>query len=160
MSTLKERTLFHQQFRGNKYRVVKVNKKALTFAGNCEAPNKKGRKMNIPTGHNPQSLEIQIHEALHACFWDLDDPSVDGAALSIGQFLWKLGWRNVSVPKSEGAAPIQEATIIELSTKHFGRKRQLKLAKSLLGLLVLKIERGDKIPPEFIVECREMAERE
>jgi hypothetical protein len=57
-------------------------------------------------------------------------------------------------------APIQEATIIELSTKHFGRKRQLKLAKSLLGLLVLKIERGDKIPPEFIVECREMAERE
>jgi hypothetical protein len=102
MSTLKDRTLFYQQFRGNKYRVVKVNKNALTFAGNCEPPNKKGRKINIPTGHNPQSLEIQIHEALHACFWDLDDPSVDGAATSIGQFLWKLGWRNVSVPKSEG----------------------------------------------------------
>jgi hypothetical protein len=63
-------------------------------------------------------------------------------------------------PGPSPTIPIQEATITEPSTKHLGRKRQLKLAKSLLGLLVLKIERGDKIPPEFIVECREMAESE
>jgi hypothetical protein len=57
-------------------------------------------------------------------------------------------------------APTPEATITEPSAKHLGRKRQLKLAKSLLGLVAMKYERGETITPELAVECRELAESE
>jgi hypothetical protein len=102
MKTIKKSTLFFQSFRGKRYRIVRIRKDVKTFGGNCDPPTKKGKYINIPLGRGPQAFEIQIHEALHACFWDLDDAAVVDAAISIGQFLWQLGWRNVAVPKAEG----------------------------------------------------------
>lgn len=38
-------------------------------------------------------LETIIHEALHACLWDLDEEPIEETAESIASLLWKLGYR-------------------------------------------------------------------
>lgn len=38
-------------------------------------------------------MEVFIHEALHACIWDLDEETVYSTAEDISKFLWRLGYR-------------------------------------------------------------------
>jgi len=39
------------------------------------------------------TLEVLIHEALHAANWDLDEAAVQETAEDIAKILWKLGYR-------------------------------------------------------------------
>lgn len=43
-----------------------------------------------------RELEVLIHEALHACFDDLDEEAVRSSALDISKMLRKLGYRRVT----------------------------------------------------------------
>jgi hypothetical protein len=38
-------------------------------------------------------LGTAIHEALHAAFPDLSEDAVDEASISVGELVWKLGFR-------------------------------------------------------------------
>lgn len=40
-----------------------------------------------------ERLDTEIHEALHACLWDLDEHAVNESASDIARFLWRLGYR-------------------------------------------------------------------
>jgi hypothetical protein len=98
----KLRKLFDHVFMGNKYRVFETPSKPKNILGVCEPPTAKNRKMEIPIGYGPNILNVQIHEGIHACAFILDEPTVDRMSSDIARLLWRIGWRNVSVPKSEG----------------------------------------------------------
>ena len=38
-------------------------------------------------------LDVLVHEAMHACFPDLDEDEVDEYSWDIARFLWRLGYR-------------------------------------------------------------------
>jgi hypothetical protein len=42
---------------------------------------------------NRQRLEVEIHEALHQAFYDLDESVVLEVGKDISRILWKLGYR-------------------------------------------------------------------
>ena len=42
---------------------------------------------------NRQRLEVEIHEALHQSFYDLDESVVLEVGKDISRILWKLGYR-------------------------------------------------------------------
>lgn len=44
------------------------------------------------TPNSQRELEILIHEALHACLWDLAEESVEETARDIAALLEKLGY--------------------------------------------------------------------
>ena len=46
-------------------------------------------------------MDTIIHEALHVCYWDLDEESVDSGAKSISTLLWECGYRRVENPGDE-----------------------------------------------------------
>lgn len=44
--------------------------------------------------HNTKlSLEVCIHEALHACQFEATEKKVNRTAKDLARFLWRLGWR-------------------------------------------------------------------
>ena len=62
--------------------------------GACEAPWSPGKLLDIPTdGDTMLDLEIIIHEAMHACLWDLSEESVVETARDVSRLLWRLEWR-------------------------------------------------------------------
>lgn len=40
-------------------------------------------------------LSTTIHEALHACDWNMSEKKVDKISKDIGRFLWRLGYRQL-----------------------------------------------------------------
>lgn len=98
---MKRKTLFYHLFRHKRYEVVEINKRVKNRLGLCESPDTKDKILEIPVGHSLTSFEVQIHEAIHACLYDLDEPTVEEISTNISKYLWKLGWRNVSVLNSE-----------------------------------------------------------
>lgn len=93
--------MFNHSFRHKRYRIVETDKKAKDRVGQCDPPTDKDKEIEIPLGHSISFLDVQIHEALHACLFDLDETTIDTVSTDISKFLWKLGWRNVSIPKNE-----------------------------------------------------------
>ena len=43
-------------------------------------------------------LEVELHESLHACLWDLDEEAIRETAEDIARFLWRAGYRLPSEP--------------------------------------------------------------
>ena len=42
-----------------------------------------------------RELEWFIHEALHACLWDLDETAIHETARDLARFLWRLSYRRL-----------------------------------------------------------------
>lgn len=84
-------------FRGKKYKIVfgthrRFNRKEDD--GQCDGPNRQGKLLCVdPKLTPPRELEVWVHEALHASFWDLDEEAIDEAGKSIASLLWRLGYR-------------------------------------------------------------------
>lgn len=85
---------FHS-FRGKRWRIERKGIKGRW--GECENPEIKDKRLIIPKAkHGPKILlEVAIHEALHACMWDLNEEPIFDSARDIAKFLWKLGFRLV-----------------------------------------------------------------
>ena len=83
--------LWHK-FRGKRWRVQSQRALENGYLGEC-SPDKK--RICIPIqGDTLHELDVIVHEALHACFYDMDEECIDEAATDIAKFLWRLGWRN------------------------------------------------------------------
>ena len=98
---MKKIPVFYHSFRHKRYPIIELDKKAKDRLGQCDSPTTKNKMIEIPIGHSKASLEVQVHEAIHACLFDLDETTVEEISGDISNFLWKLGWRNVSVLKGE-----------------------------------------------------------
>jgi len=80
-------------FRGTRWRLGRVKQRGEL--GGCEGPHVPGREIDIPAdGDTENELSTIIHEALHACLWDIDEEAIDTTADDIARLLWRLGWRN------------------------------------------------------------------
>jgi hypothetical protein len=82
-------------FRGKRWRIGKLRRKGEL--GGCESPHIAGREIDVPIGGKTlRDLDTTIHEAIHACLWDLDEEAVIETASDIATALWRLGWRKCS----------------------------------------------------------------
>ena len=62
--------------------------------GECESPCEKNKLITLRDDlAGKDKLDTIIHEALHACLWDLDEEAVHGTAKGIATFLWRMGYR-------------------------------------------------------------------
>ena len=62
----------------------------------CDHPQNKGLPMiRLSNGlkNNKQTLELLIHESLHACNWHASEEKVIMTSRDIARFLWRLGYR-------------------------------------------------------------------
>ena len=67
----------------------------LNAAGECDSPDTKKKEIRIRESLKGEDrLDTIIHEALHACLWELDDDFVDTIASDIARVLWRLGYRS------------------------------------------------------------------
>lgn len=79
------------RFRHKRYR-IKLNRiLSPGCLGYCNPPKDKkpvlALSVDVP---KKRRVEIAIHEALHACLWDLDEKAVRRTAKDIASFLKKL----------------------------------------------------------------------
>jgi len=82
--------------RGRRWRIGRVKQKHER--GGCEHPGIPGKEIDVPVnGTRRDDLDTIIHEALHACFWDIDEEAIEESATDIARFLWGLGWRKVDL---------------------------------------------------------------
>lgn len=83
------------KFRGHVWRLGRV--RSVGERGGCEGPHVPGKEIDIPVnGGRLTDLDTCIHEALHACFWDMAEEAVSEAASDIARLLWRLNWRKVN----------------------------------------------------------------
>lgn len=80
------------RLRGKVWHVRYVKRMPNTPDGECDAPDIPGKEIRIREGQQGRELvDTVIHEALHACFWDLDDEAVHEAGHDIARLLDRLG---------------------------------------------------------------------
>lgn len=66
--------------------------------GICDDPTSKKKRIAIRKGLSEQkTLEIVIHETLHAANWHAAEEWIDESAKDIARILWKLGYRRSAV---------------------------------------------------------------
>ncbi len=82
-------------FRGKRYAIKRVPpSKAKDYYGKCNPPDKPCKALVFDnTLKDKFKLEIEIHEALHALFFDMSEETVTEAAEDLTKFLWRLGYR-------------------------------------------------------------------
>lgn len=97
----KRNHLFFHSFRGKRYQVIKTFKHSKNFKGHCDPPDSREKKIKIEIGRSIEVLSTQLHEAIHACQFDLDETTVEEISEDIARLLWRLDWRNVAVSKKE-----------------------------------------------------------
>lgn len=69
--------------------------------GDCDPPDTKNKKLRVYHGLTGcRELEVNIHEAMHACLWDLDEDAVDETSTDLARYLWRLGYRKVEVDRT------------------------------------------------------------
>ena len=63
--------------------------------GYCDDPSKDGRQILIPNSvrNTQRSLEVLIHEVLHASQWSASEAKVERTARDLSRILWRLKWR-------------------------------------------------------------------
>lgn len=79
------------RLRGTTYRVKAAR---LRDYGDCDNPQAKRPTIRIGNkafSKAPLLLDVLIHEALHACFWDLKEEAIADAAEDIAVLLIALG---------------------------------------------------------------------
>ena len=80
-------------FRGKRYRII-LNEYLGRDYGLCDNPNRKEKSIKLNRNlDEKQLLAFAIHEALHACLWDLDEQAIDSSSADIARFLYRLGFR-------------------------------------------------------------------
>jgi len=78
-------------FRDKRFKIFFRNPKNRNHLGTCDFEYK---EIEIkPSLKGEEELDCMIHEALHACFPDLDDMAVDESSTSIAKFLLRAGYR-------------------------------------------------------------------
>ena len=81
--------MFHK-LRGKVWELIYIEMEDL---GLCDAPDRRSKKIKINKQLSGRiKLEIIIHEALHACAWDLDEEAVSETAKDISRLLWREGY--------------------------------------------------------------------
>ena len=85
-------------FKGKKYKIKFVPNSIMAKTNadaDCDHPNSKHKVIRLVKNglSEKRALEIAIHEAIHACFWLLDDEGVETASEDIASFLWRMGYR-------------------------------------------------------------------
>lgn len=65
------------------------------FTGWCDTSLPKVRAMRFPDGlsNDLESLDTEIHEALHACFPNLGEDRIKQSVEDLSRFLWRMGYR-------------------------------------------------------------------
>jgi hypothetical protein len=87
-----QRVKYHT-FRVHRYRLYEAGESEECL-GICEAPTTPKKCIVAPLdGDSIADLDTLIHEAMHACLWDLSEDAVDSSATDIARFLWRCGWR-------------------------------------------------------------------
>lgn len=84
-------------FRGQPWRLIMTERLAGDARG-IARPRRSGHGGTIrvrPSLQDAEALEVLIHEAIHACHWDLAEEAVDETARDIAVMLWNLGYRRV-----------------------------------------------------------------
>ncbi len=62
--------------------------------GLCDPPSWPAKRLYIdPALDEDEFLQTAIHEALHACYWDLDEDAIDDGARDLSKFLRRIGFR-------------------------------------------------------------------
>lgn len=80
--------------RGRSYSLNECAKLKRPLLGTTSHPAKKHLKIKVHRNLKGRDrLEVLIHEALHAAYWDLDEEAIDEAGIDISKMLWKLGYR-------------------------------------------------------------------
>ena len=80
-------------FRNRKYRIKWSEDDGL---GSCEHPKTKRKTITLnPTLSGNELIRVAVDEAIHACFWDLDNESVGEASESIAKLLDSLNIKHV-----------------------------------------------------------------
>jgi len=78
-------------FRGKKYKIFFRPPKNRKHLGTCDFDV---REIEIrPNLEGKERLDCIIHEALHACFPDIDDDAIDETGTSISDLLIKFGYK-------------------------------------------------------------------
>lgn len=79
---------------GKRYRLIFTGRMLKQAHGSCDSPKQKGKEIRIKRGlSEKRTLEVVIHEALHAADWHKDEEWVEGVADDIARILWRLGYR-------------------------------------------------------------------
>ena len=81
---------FFATLRGKRYKIVFTN--LTKIDADCDHPSSKHKTIRSDSKvKNPYHLlELAIHEGLHACFFDLDEDSVNQAANDITKLAHKV----------------------------------------------------------------------
>ena len=67
--------------------------------GYCEAPRDRRKRIVVdPRLTDRMELEFNLHEFLHACFWQLSETAIATAAYKFSIVLWERGYRKNSGP--------------------------------------------------------------
>ena len=87
-----EKSIKSHVFAGNKYKIIW--KKRKDCYGLCLHPSNKPKRMYIcPYLNEKDLIKTAIDEGLHCSIWELDNQCVDLISESIGEFLWRIGFR-------------------------------------------------------------------
>lgn len=85
-------------FRGKRYR-IQLKKPSRNDMGSCDPPEKMDRTILIdPAIRGMPLMGLLIHEALHACYFDLAEEPVNDAAQDIARLLYRFGFRQPTQP--------------------------------------------------------------
>lgn len=83
----------HVKILGKRYR-LRFKKLSSGVLGECDDPMKSGKEIRIAQGiGEKETLDVIIHEALHAADWHKGEPWVEEVATDLARLLWRLGYR-------------------------------------------------------------------
>jgi hypothetical protein len=85
------RRIKYANFRGRRYIVRWRKMKGL---GLCDPPDLPKKKITLNSNlKGKELLRVAVDEAIHACFWDLDNDMVGEASYAISDFLDRIGFK-------------------------------------------------------------------
>jgi len=83
---------------GKSYQIVFVSRLPKTRRADIDPPHVPDKRIRIKRGLSEQeTLEVIIHECLHAADWTKTEEWVTEVADDISKILWKLGYRRAEL---------------------------------------------------------------
>ena len=78
------------KLRGKMWEVERVARLPGGERGMCDQPNTPNKRIQILKRlKGEELLEVLLHEALHACMWDLDEEAVAELATDTSRMIWR-----------------------------------------------------------------------
>jgi len=78
------------KLRGRMWEVERVARLPGRARGMCDSPDTPGKRIQVLKRlKGEELLEVLLHEAIHACVWDLDEEAVAELAADIARMIWK-----------------------------------------------------------------------